>query len=45
MVEVELNQQQLELLRKLKERADYGETDEEIVRSIFRQWLEEEGLR
>lgn len=45
-VKVDLNQQQRELIRKAREaQIVSGRTDEEIVLSIFRQWLKEEGLK
>ena len=43
-VQVGFNQQQRQLVEKLKEERTFGETDGEIIRAIFVRWLTEEGL-
>lgn len=41
---VGFNQQQRELIEKLKEEGTFGTTPGEIVRAVFVEWLKEEGL-
>ena len=43
-VEVGFNQQQRQLIDQLKEEGVFGTERAEIVREVFAQWLEEEGL-
>ena len=43
-VQVGLNQQQRQLLEKLKRETRMGDTDAEVIRAVFAQWLKEEGL-
>lgn len=43
-IEVGFNQQQRQLIEKLKERKTFGETDGEIVHAGFAAWLRREGL-
>lgn len=43
-VEVGFNQQQRQLIQKLKEEGTFGDTEGEIIRNVFVQWLTEEGL-
>ncbi|MBI2997858.1 MAG: hypothetical protein HYY46_05315 [Deltaproteobacteria bacterium] len=43
-VKVGFNQQQRQLVEKLKKEGTMGKTDADIVRAVFVQWLIEEGL-
>lgn len=43
-VEVGFNQQQRQLLEKVKRERNMGKTDAEVIRAVFVQWLKEEGL-
>ena len=43
-VQVCLNQQQRQLLEKIKRETRMGDTDAEVIRAVFAQWLQEEGL-
>lgn len=43
-VEVGLNQQQRQLIEKVRKERDMGKTDAEVIRAVFAQWLREEGL-
>ncbi|MBI3001698.1 MAG: hypothetical protein HYY46_25065 [Deltaproteobacteria bacterium] len=43
-VKVGLNQQQRQLLEKVKKERNMGKTDAEVIRAVFAQWLKEEGL-
>ena len=42
-VTVGFNQQQMQLLEELRREKRFGETYSEVIRSIFAQWLREEG--
>jgi hypothetical protein len=44
VVEVELDQQQDSLLRKIRRAGTHGATDEEVIRNLFRQFLRQHGL-
>ena len=44
VVQVGFNQQQRQLIEKLKQEGTFGSTDGEVVRAIFLEWLAEEGL-
>ena len=39
VVEVELNEQQEVILRRLKQDGRYGNTDSEIIRNVYREFL------
>lgn len=43
-VEVGLNQQQRQLIEKVRKERDMGKTDAEVIRAVFARWLKEEGL-
>ena len=43
-IKVGFNQQQRQLIEKIKNETDMGKTDAEVIRAVFVQWLEEEGL-
>ena len=43
-IKVGFNQQQRQLLEKIKNETNMGKTDAEVIRAVFVQWLEEEGL-
>ena len=43
IVKVGFNQQQRQLLERLKAEGTFGATDGEIVRAVFVQWLTNEG--
>ena len=43
-VEVGFNQQQRQLLEKVKKEKNMGKTDAEVIRAVFALWLKEEGL-
>jgi hypothetical protein len=44
VVEVELDQQQDSLLQRMRATATYGTTDEEVIRNLFRRFLQEQGM-
>jgi len=43
-IKVGFNQQQRQLIEKIKNETDLGKTDAEVIRTVFVQWLKEEGL-
>jgi hypothetical protein len=43
-IKVGFNQQQRQLIEKIKKETDMGKTDAEVIRTVFVQWLKEEGL-
>ena len=43
-IEVGFNQQQRQLIEKIKNETDMGKTDAEVIRTVFVHWLQEEGL-
>ena len=43
-IEVTFNQQQYVTIEKLKAEGQFGQTDEEIVRNIFLEFLRQEGV-
>ena len=43
-IKVGFNQQQRQLIEKIKKETDMGKTDAEVIRAVFVQWLREEGL-
>ncbi|MBI2361269.1 MAG: hypothetical protein HYV04_20580 [Deltaproteobacteria bacterium] len=43
-IQVGFNQQQRQLLEKIKRETNMGKTDAEVIRAAFVQWLKEEGL-
>ena len=43
-VEVELNEQQEVILKRLKEDGRYGATDGEIIRNVYREFLKREQI-
>ena len=43
-VQVGLNQQQRQLLEKIKRETSMGDADAEVIRAVFARWLKEEGL-
>jgi hypothetical protein len=43
-IKVGFNQQQRQLIEKIKKETDMGKTDGEVIRTVFVQWLKEEGL-
>jgi hypothetical protein len=43
-INVGFNQQQRQLIEKIKKEKNMGETDAEVIRAVFVQWLKEEGL-
>ena len=43
-IKVGFNQQQRQLIEKIKNETDMGKTDAEVIRTVFVQWLKEEGL-
>jgi hypothetical protein len=43
-IRVGFNQQQRQLIEKIKKETDMGKTDAEVIRAVFVQWLKEEGL-
>ncbi len=43
-VKVGFNQQQRQLLEKIKEEGTFGKEDGEIIRAVFIEWLNEEDL-
>ena len=43
-IKVGFNQQQRQLIEKIKKETDKGKTDAEVIRAVFVQWLKEEGL-
>ena len=44
VVEVEFDQQQHVIIEKLRAEGQFGQTDEEIVRQIFLEFLRQQGL-
>ena len=44
IIEVTFNQQQRQLIEKIKKETDLGKTDAEVIRAVFVQWLKEERL-
>ena len=43
-IKVGFNQQQRQLLEKIKKETGMGKTDADVIRAVFVQWLKEEGL-
>jgi hypothetical protein len=43
-IKVGFNQQQRQLIEKIKKEKNMGESDAEVIRAVFVQWLTEEGL-
>ena len=43
-IKVGFNQQQRQLIEKIKKETDMGKTDAEVIQAVFVQWLKEEGL-
>jgi hypothetical protein len=43
-IKVGFNQQQRQLIEKIKKEKNMGESDTEVIRAVFVQWLKEEGL-
>jgi hypothetical protein len=43
-IKVGFNQQQRQLIEKIKNETDMGKTDAEVIRTVFVEWLKEEGL-
>ena len=43
-IKVGFNQQQRQLIEKIKKETDMGKTDAGVIRAVFVQWLKEEGL-
>ncbi len=43
-IKVGFNQQQRQLIEKIKKETDMGKTDAEVIRAVFVKWLREEGL-
>ena len=43
-IKVGFNQQQRQLIEKIKKETEMGKTDAEVIRAVFVQWLKEEGL-
>ena len=43
-IKVGFNQQQRQVIEKIKNETDMGKTDAEVIRDVFAQWLKEEGL-
>ena len=44
VVEVEFNQQQDVILKRLRESGEYGTDDAEIIRNVFREFLRQTRL-
>jgi hypothetical protein len=42
-IKVGFNQQQRQLIEKIKNETDMEKTDAEVIRTVFVQWLKEEG--
>ena len=42
-IKVGFNQQQRQLIEKIKKETDMGKTDVDVIRAVFVQWLNEEG--
>jgi hypothetical protein len=42
-VKVGINQQQRQLIEKLKAEGTFGKTDGEVIRVLFAKWLTDEG--
>lgn len=43
-IKVGFNQQQRQLIEKIKKEKNMGDSDAEVIRAVFVQWLKEEGL-
>jgi hypothetical protein len=43
-IKVGFNQQQRQVIEKIKNETDMGKTDAEVLRAVFVEWLKEEGL-
>jgi hypothetical protein len=43
-IKVGFNQQQRQLIEKIKKEKNMGATDAEVIQAVFVQWLKEEGL-
>jgi hypothetical protein len=43
-INVGFNQQQRQLIEKIKNETGMGKTDAEVIQRVFVQWLKEEGL-
>ncbi|GEM_PF-1423517 len=43
-IKVGFNQQQRQLIEKIKKETDMGKTDAEVIQAVFVRWLKEEGL-
>jgi hypothetical protein len=43
-IKVGFNQQQRQLIEKIKKETDMGKTDADVIRAVFVQWFREEGL-
>lgn len=43
-VKVPFNQQQLKLIERLLEKKNFGESNEEVVRTVFKEWMKEAGF-
>jgi hypothetical protein len=43
-IKVGFNQQERQLIERIKKETDMGKTDAEVIRAVFVQWLKEEGL-
>jgi len=43
-IKVGFNQQQRQLIEKIKKEKQMGATDAEVIRAAFVEWLQEEGL-
>ena len=43
-IKIGFNQQQRQLVEKIKKETNMGKTDAELIRAVFVQWLREEGL-
>jgi hypothetical protein len=44
IIDVPFNQQQYVVIEKLRAEGQFGETDEEIIRNIFLEFLRQEGV-
>ena len=43
-IKVGFNQQQRQLIEKIKKETDMGKTDGDVIRAVFVQWFRAEGL-
>ena len=43
-IKVGFNQQHRQLIEKFKNETEMGKTDAQVIRTVFVQWLKEEGL-